>query len=275
MKTSARAAVSALWAASMLLWGCATTGPAPPAPPVHPNGQALWRIVHDHCLVDQHEHGLPAPCAEVAIAQGEDHGFVVLKDRDGATQYLVMPTRLITGIEDAQVLAPDATNYFAPAWATRHQVEDRLGARLPRDDVSVAVNSIYGRSQDLLHLHVDCLRADVRDALRVDAPQIGPDWSARTFSLAGHPYRIERIPGDDLGAINPFKRLAQGMAVPRAQMGAWTLVLAGATFDRGQPGFYLMAARADPLHGETASGEALQDHDCVGRGPAAGRETRP
>jgi CDP-diacylglycerol pyrophosphatase len=45
-------------------------------------------------------------------------------------------------------------------------------------------------------------------------------------------------------------------------MGAWTLVMAGVEV-AGRPGFVLLAGRADPLHGEFASGEVLQDHDCA------------
>ena len=45
-------------------------------------------------------------------------------------------------------------------------------------------------------------------------------------------------------------------------MGAWTLVMAGVEV-RGRSGFVLLAGRADPLHGEFASGELLQDHDCA------------
>ncbi len=267
MKNTPRLNIAILLLAGALLTSCTTTGPMLPPVPVHPNGQVLWHIVHDQCVPDQREHGSPAPCAEVSLAAGEDHGFAVLKDRTGASQYLVMPTHRITGIEDPQILALGATNYFAPAWAARRLVEERLGTRLPREDASVAVNSIYGRSQDLLHLHVDCLRVDVRDALRQYGPRIGYKWSRRdTLTLAGQPYHVIRIDGDDIAGLDPFRRLAEGMVVPRGQMRAWTLVLAGATFDGGRPGFFLAAGRADPARGDNGSGEDLQDHDCTGRG---------
>jgi CDP-diacylglycerol pyrophosphatase len=131
----------------------------------------------------------------------------------------------------------------------------------------VAVNSLYGRTQDLLHLHVDCLRVDVRDELRRSGPRIGYAWSRRhTLTLAGQPYHVIRIDGEDIAGLDPFRRLAEGMGVPRGQMGAWTLVLAGATFEGGKPGFFLAAGRADPARGDNGSGEDLQDHDCAGRG---------
>jgi len=238
--------------------------PALPPPPVHPNGQVLWGIVNGKCVPDQQANAKPDPCAEVAIGGGVDKGYAVLKDRVGVSQYLVMPTRLITGIEDPQLRAPGATNYFDPAWRVRRLVDQRLGTTLTRDDVGIAVNSIYGRSQDLLHLHVDCLRIDVRDDLHRQLAAIGRRWSA-PMTLAGHGYYALRIDGDDNVPTDPFDALADGLNVPPAEMGAWTLVLAGATFADG-PGFVLLAARADPADGYDGSGEDLQDHQCAGHG---------
>lgn len=259
-----------------LLAGCATpmnaprsvaiVPPAPvlPPPPVHANGQVLWSIVNGKCVPDQQANAKPDPCTEVAIGGGVAKGYAVLKDRVGASQYLVMPTRLITGIEDPQLLAPGATNYFDPAWRVRGLVDQRLGTTSTRDDVGIAVNSIYGRSQDLLHLHVDCLRVDVRDDLHRQLAAVGRRWSA-PVTLAGHDYYALRIDGDDSVPIDPFAALADGLKVPPAEMGAWTLVLAGATFG-DRPGFVLLAARANPASGYDGSGEDLQDHQCAGHG---------
>jgi len=48
------------------------------------------------------------PCTEVALGQGLDRCYAVLRDKHGAEQYPVMPTLDITGIEDARLLAPGA-----------------------------------------------------------------------------------------------------------------------------------------------------------------------
>ena len=64
-------------------------------------------------------------------------------------------------------------------------------------------------------------------------------------------------------AADPFRVLAHGMPGAAKDMAAWTLVLAGATFEGGKPGFVLLAGRADPAHGDFASGEELQDHECA------------
>lgn len=240
--------------------------PAPPdlpPPPVHPTGRLLWQVVSKLCLDGQITHHDPSPCAVVDVSQGVERGHVVLKDRFGRSQYLVMPTILIPGIEDPRLLAPDAADYFTPAWRVRQLVAGRLRATLPREDIAIAVNSIYGRSQDLLHLHVDCLAADVRDELGRALGTIGYHWSARPLVLRGHGYYAVRLDGDDAVAGNPFALVAQGLHVRTGDMGAWTIVLAGESFADGRPGFVLLAARADPSAGYNGSGEMLQDHGCA------------
>ena len=251
---------------ALLISGCATphpTLPLLPPPPMHANGGTLWTIISTQCVPGQLQHNDPKPCALVSLDGGLRRGFVLLKDRQGVAQHLLMPADKITGIEDPQLLAPDRPNYFAEAWKARRFVEERLGHPLAREDVSVAVNSIYGRSQDQLHLHVDCLASGVRDALKADAPQIGASWSDRSFNLNGHPYRIRRLPAAALERTDPFRLLARDVPDAAANMGAWTLVLVGETTG-GAPGFYLITTRADPAHGERASGEDLQDHACAG-----------
>ena len=53
---------------------------------------ALWTIVHDQCVPDQEASSDPAPCSLVDLDAGEWHGYAVLKDLVGATQFLVIPT---------------------------------------------------------------------------------------------------------------------------------------------------------------------------------------
>jgi CDP-diacylglycerol pyrophosphatase len=253
-----RPLLAAAFAALAALSGCAQPYPQLPPPPIHLHGQALWTIVHDKCLPHQLQQGDPAPCAQVS----GPGGFAVLKDLNGVAQHLLLPTDKITGIEDARVLAPDARNYFAEAWTARRFVEARLGGPVPRDEIGVAVNSLYGRSQDLLHLHVDCLSFAVRDQLRADAPAIGPHWSRQPLVIGGHAYRVLRLDGEDLSGARPFKLLADGLPGAARDMGAWTLALVGETSPDGLPGFYLLAERADPLHGESGSSEVILDHSC-------------
>jgi CDP-diacylglycerol pyrophosphatase len=259
--------IQSLLAASLAIALCACQARSPaapdlPPPPAHANGQALWNIVHGKCVPDEQSSGKPAPCAQVDLTGGVDHGWALLKDLHGVAQYLLMPTNDITGIEDARVTAPGAPNYFAVAWRDRSFVEAKFGKPIPREDLAVSVNSLYGRSQDLLHLHIDCLSPAAAAALATDEAGVGPRWSRTPLTLHGHPYFAMRLKGADPTA-DPFRLLADGVPGAGKTMGAWTLVMAAVRLPDGSPGFILLAGRADPLHGDFASGEELQDHDCA------------
>lgn len=228
--------------------------------PAHADPNALWTIVHDQCVADELAHRDPAPCAQVNLDGGERYGYAVMKDIDGDRQYLLLPTARITGIESPELLEPGATNYFAEAWLARAYVEQRAGGTLPRDWMSLAVNSAVSRSQNQLHIHIDCVRADVQAALRAQAAAIGPAWAPFPAPLAGHTYWAMTVPGAEL-TVNPFTLLAEGLAGARTDMGSYTLVVVGADDVAGQPGFIVLADRADGETGDVAGGEQLQDHD--------------
>jgi CDP-diacylglycerol pyrophosphatase len=217
----------------------------------------LWKIVHNRCVVDETKFGHAAPCTVVDLAAG----FAILKDIVGETQYLLIPTTRITGIESPAVLAPATPNYFAEAWNETGLVDARLSKTLPRQDLSLAINAITGRTQDQLHIHIDCIRADVRAALAQHAASVGRNWAPFPVPLAGTAYRAIRIDGTTLRA-DPFTLLADGEPGARTAMGAHTLVLAGETFAGGVPGFILLDNHADVSKGNMGNGEALQDHAC-------------
>jgi CDP-diacylglycerol pyrophosphatase len=226
------------------------------------NPNALWQIVHGQCVPDQQQHGDPKPCAEVDVAHGAARGFAILKDIKGASQFLLIPTSRVAGIESASLLAPGAVNYFADAWTARSFTEKALGRSMASDTLSLAINSRFGRTQNQLHIHIDCIRPGVRAVLRSESGHIGDHWTLLMRPLAGHRYRALRIMGTTLAGHDPFKLLAQGIAGARADMGAYTLVVAGMQFE-GRPGFVILADRADLARGDRGSGEELQDHACA------------
>jgi CDP-diacylglycerol pyrophosphatase len=226
----------------------------------HADPDALWAIVHDRCVPDQEQYGDPAPCVWVNLSSGKQNGYAVLKDIAGTTQYLLIPTSRITGIESPAILAPDATNYFAAAWRARFFVEERARRSLPRDWVSLAINSEVGRSQNQLHIHIDCIRADVHEELTQHAAEISTTWAPFPVPLADHRYSAIGLNGDDLDTVNPFTLLADGIAGARTEMGLETLVVVGAVGPDGSPGFIALARHADAAAGDAATGEVLQDH---------------
>jgi CDP-diacylglycerol pyrophosphatase len=232
--------------------------------PAHADRTTLWRIVHGLCVVSEETKGSPGPCAVVDLAQGEDRGVALLKDIFGATQYLAIPTGRVTGIEDAKLLAPDAPNYFAFAWKERSAVEAALGHPLPRDTVAIAVNSELSRSQDQLHLHIDCVSLEAAATLKSYLGALDEQWRAMTEPLAGRRYWARRVDSADLFDAAPFRLLADGFPNARAHMGDMTLAIVGATFASGKPGFVLIAEEASIEGG--GHSEDIQDHACaIGR----------
>ena len=131
---------------------------------------ALWTIVHDQCVPDEEASSDPAPCALVDLGGGESRGYAVLKDLVGATQFLLIPTERISGIESPALLEPEAPNYFAAAWHAGSFVDARAGVDIPRDWMSLAINSAVARTQNQFHIHIDCVRADIRESVSQTSP---------------------------------------------------------------------------------------------------------
>jgi len=245
-------------------WLCALTVILEPAAGCAADPSALWRIVDGTCVPHEQAAHDPTPCTSVNLSHGTEKGFVVLKDINGASQFLLIPTARIGGIEDPAILAPTATNYWDAAWQARHYVESRLHTNLPRDGFALVINSMAARSQDQLHIHIDCIRPDVRAALSANLNRIGSGWTAFPAALAGNGnYRAIRISQQSLDGVDPFRLLADGDPRARRDMGMHTLILVGETFADGTDGFVLLDDHADLATGDRASGELLQDHACA------------
>ena len=216
-------------------------------------------------MPDEKDNHSPRPCEEVNLAGG----YAVLKDIVGNTQFLLIPTTRVSGIESPKILAPNAPNYWEAAWQARRFVDERARRTLPRNDIGLAINSISGRTQNQLHIHVDCMRLDVIAALREHASAIGPTWTKFPVPLAHHQYMAMRLAQPNLDNVNPFVLLADGVPGARADMGHETLVVVGDTY-QGHDDFVLLAGHASPATGNWGVGEQLQDHSCA-VATAAGR----
>ncbi len=231
------------------------------AAPARADRMALWTIVHEQCVPHVNAGEAPKPCQNVDLSHGEEKGAALLKDLRGVAQYLAIPTGRVTGIEDPLLLAPDAPNYFAYAWANRAALEAKLGRALPREAVGVSINSQFSRSQDQFHLHVDCMDKDVAAALAGYKDALDDQWRVMTVALKGRRYWARRLDSADLTDAAPFRLLADGLEGAKDHMGLETLIAVGADF-AGKPGFILLADHAELLGGGHA--EDLQDHDCKG-----------
>jgi CDP-diacylglycerol pyrophosphatase len=159
---------------------------------------------------------------------------------------------MISGIEDPKILAPGAPNYFADAW----KWHDLVSKTLPREDIGLTINSKNARTQDQLHIHIDCLLPDVVAKVRKNAAGVTDTWAAFPEDLAGDAYVARSVASADLSGVNPFDLLAAGERVAQSDMKDWTLAAVPTTV-AGAPGFLLLAN-----HVAGASAEKLQgDHE--------------
>lgn len=230
------------------------------AQPARADRLALWNIVHGQCAAHAEAGQGPAPCERIDLAHGDDQGVALLKDLVGVAQFLAIPTRRVTGVEDPFVLDPAAPDYFAFAWSARDALAARLGSTLPREDVSIAINSAFARSQDQLHLHLDCLDKDVAAILQRDLGSFDETWRPMAEPLKGRVYWARRVVSDDLSGVRPLALLADGVPDAKTHMADESLIAIGARF-AGKPGFALLADRAELTQGGHA--EDLQDHNCA------------
>lgn len=242
-----------LAAAIVLGCGCIAALPVQAATVIHKDRDPdiLWKLVHGKCAA-----GLK-PCA----VYDEGHGFALLHSIEGRGQYLLIPTDKVTGMESVALLNEGAPNYFAQAWAYRAHVSVDYGREIPEAMLSLAINSSKGRSQNQLHIHLDCIDPSVRMLLDRYGDRIGPSWSYLPEPINGHRYRALY-----LATLNgsPFRILAESLAHPEREMGDHTLVLA--PLGKGY------ALLDDVAHDDDrASGEEMQDHACHGVIPQEGQ----
>jgi CDP-diacylglycerol pyrophosphatase len=223
---------------------------------------ALWEVVNNVCVPGQSQHHNPKHCLQVDLKGGIEKGFAILKDPRGAAQFLLIPTAPISGIESSVVLGPDATNYFADAWEARTFINAALRKILPRDGIGLAINSVVGRSQDQLHIHIACVQTKVLEALDKNQRRIGNRWAPFNVSLLGRHYAAIWVPGENLGPNNPFRLLADGLPGAARDMGNRTLVVIGLTRPDGTKGFVILSDRVQKETGDLANGEVLLDHHC-------------
>lgn len=214
--------------------------------------RALWLVVHGLCVPDRRLTRLPFPCTAVD-ARG---GWAVVRD-EGRSGVLLVPTRRLTGIEDPRLLAAGTPNYWRAAWDARRWVEARVGRRLRPQDVGLAINAVTGRTQDQLHIHVNCVGEEVRDAVaRSGASADG--W--KPLVLAGHGYQVRALGADALAEQDPF-RLVAADGPPGQTLATQTMALLGRA---DPPGFFLLTAAASPTNRGHA--EELLDHGCTAAG---------
>ncbi|RPE01012.1 CDP-diacylglycerol diphosphatase [Candidatus Pantoea deserta] len=216
------------------------------------NSDALWQIVSEKCEPHQRAAGMPAPCQRVE----PEEGYALLKDLNGPLQYLLIPLAKITGMESPALLQPATPNFFAFAWQARTQLAARRGAPIADSALSLAINAEYGRTQNQLHIHISCLRPDVRHRLDQLTPALSSRWQPETLSQ--HNYLIRTLTLPELAQQSVFIRMANEVPDARGELGKYGVALAALPDGR----LALMALERNWLLLNRGSAEELQDHSC-------------
>lgn len=219
------------------------------------NPDALRHIVLQQCVVNQQQQQNPAPCAEVNLKGG----YVLFKDRNGPLQYLLMPTYRINGTESPLLLNPQTSNFFWQAWQGREIMSERRGSPIPDNAVALTINSRSGRTQNHLHIHISCLRQDVRAQLDREASAISSRWLPLPGGLLGHEYLARRVTEAELAQRSPFLMLAEEVPEAREHMGRFALAMA----EQSDGSLVLLATERNLLTLNRASAEEIQDHSCA------------
>ena len=224
-----------------------------------PTGRgALRQIVQNQCVLNWKQHHDPSPCERVFLADpnGSDSGYAVLQDPNGGAHYLLVPTQTMAGLDSSELLDRDAPNYFAVAWRARDLLSKFVGHGVPRSDIGLFVNTAQTRSYDQYHVHVECLRQDVADALRAASPRVADIWSP--VNVGGATFQALRIASDSLDGSNLYESLSTLKPGIEQHLRDYTLVAVGAQFTSG-PGFIV-------LTGTGPTGELLMDSTCAAAG---------
>ncbi|RFU44839.1 CDP-diacylglycerol diphosphatase [Paraburkholderia sp. DHOC27] len=214
---------------------------------------ALWKIVGGQCVPQEEAMGRPGQCTLVNLSEH----YAILKDISGVTQHLLIPTDRITGIESPAILTPNAPDYWVDGWNERKVVSDSLGEPLADNQFGLEINSKYRRTQQQLHIHMDCMRADVTQTLA--AFRHAPPGTWQWDTLDGARYRIMRVTSLTQND-NPFRIVARDH--PDAQaMATQTILVTGAGPSTAQDGWLVVNSGMD-VDGGSGTAEGLLDHKC-------------
>jgi CDP-diacylglycerol pyrophosphatase len=219
-------------------------------------GTELWSVV-SYCSAQHQAIGLKFPCLSVEPAREGRGGYALLETPHLKSEVLLVPTTRITGIEDPRARSPLGARYWAEAWERRDAVAQRLGRSLAWNEVGLAVNSQATRSQNQLHIHIDCVNPGL--AAELSRRRLGPRWTELKQRYAPSLW-VRQVPATELGTLNPVADVAAGIAGAGARLGTMGIALLGARLPDGSDGYDLVAVRSDA--DSQFGAESLLDHAC-------------
>jgi CDP-diacylglycerol pyrophosphatase len=122
-------------------------------------------------------------------------------------------------------------------------------------DIGMTINSRRGRTQDQLHIHVDCVDPRLKRALASRAGRLSSKWSTLDLRPWAARYRIKDI---DAAGINQniFKLIADEIPGARSRMALQSIGVVGSIGPNGGHGFTVL------VNSSGGHAEELLDHTC-------------
>lgn len=217
------------------------------------------RAVVEGCVLAQ-RFALTFPCLRVGAKGTGATPYVVLRVPGSRTHLLVMPAQAIPGLEDPRLQRPPYGSLWAEALATRPLVSEGAGFAIPNAFIGLAVNADRVRSQDQLHIHVECIRPRYLQSIRAQAAGLGRDGTTTSMIVAGEHFIARRIGREDVERGNLFALLASGSPAGAGLSGVGALLVSEEASPQGsgaEDGMLLLAA---PRQERTV--EKVLDHGC-------------
>ncbi len=131
-----------------------------------------------------------------------------------------------------------------------------VGHALPDTLLGLAINARASRSQDQLHIHLDCISERARDFLANG--DIGTQW--RDLSFNGKSVRAMLIPADQPSlSVNPFGLVRQDVGGDIADRGVFMAYVKPAS---GTAGFVVVDEPVDKVRGSNGHASDFLDRGC-------------
>ena len=214
----------------------------------------LWKEIGGVCVPAYKTDDVYGPCAMVNL----NDDYAIYKTDDNPSEYLLIPTGRITGIEDVKLQLATEPNRFYDAWQSRGFMTQRLNRPIKEHMISLAVNAANARTQDQLHIHISCLASEARNIIaRLPVNQLNGQWSASAVEIAGYRFFYKKLSMDELKKENLFIT-----AKEKVDQEKGTFAYAGIGLVNLDPGNFLLLTGIGTSDRGVA-GERLQDHQCL------------
>ncbi|MFO1146996.1 MAG: CDP-diacylglycerol diphosphatase [Alsobacter sp.] len=126
------------------------------------------------CATSEAHLQVPLPCSDVRRI-GNGAGAYIVKVPFTSKHPIAVPFGEIDGLEIPDFAGQTAADAVSIAWNARDVLS--AGGKTPRwDEAGLAINSFAKRTQDRLHLHIDCLDRSVRSFIADHPGEVGEGW---------------------------------------------------------------------------------------------------